>query len=186
MIVESRQPEVLGLFGFTWWEAVLGYMKKLLRGFPERKLVTQLWKNKTLILNLHREYFALLAKGYKAVNITGKAGKFYVWNPESYKMSGIIAKKLNVTRRLVTAFFNALYTLAAAGKIPFAKWNPAEYEKAKKLKEKFPTEKPFYKKFTETVEETTKKATGILMPVAIVGGIAAAYLLLKAKKTVQV
>lgn len=161
--------ESLGFDPFKLWiDKIILFMRKRLKYSPEYKLITH-----RMILNLNREYMRLQASGYTAADIVSGAGDLVKWNRQTYKMSSLISDSLNVSKMIVLNYFLALYNLAKDGKIPYEKWNPKEYIKSKKLQKKIITEK--------TIFEKAAKGLSIIVPLAIVGGIAAGVFILKGK-----
>lgn len=169
MIVDTNNDESLGFDPFKLWiDKIILFMRKRLKYSPEYKLITH-----RMILNLQREYMSLQASGYAAADIVSGSGDLVKWSKQTYKMSRKISDSLNVSQLFVLNFFLALYNLAKVGKIPYQKWNPKGYIKAKKKQKKIETERsPF---------EKAAKGLSIIVPLAIVGGIAAGVFILKGK-----
>lgn len=167
MYVNVNNAELLGI-GIGWQNKVIPYMRKRLRMFPEVKLVTH-----RMINNLQREYMSLQASGYTAADIVSGTGDIVKWNKQTYKMSRIMADRLNVSSLFVLNYFLALYNLSKTGKIPYQRWNPKGYIKSKKLQKKIPTEK--------TILEKVGKGFRFGLPLVALIGIAAGVFLLKDK-----
>ena len=168
----KENPELLG--AVTWKGKIKDYMKARLKYQPE---LLKLADNSRVLDNIHREYMALLAKGYKKADIISGSGDFLKWDRQTYTMSRLIADKTNVPNLLVLNFFIAMYNLAKSGKIPFEKWNPKEFEESEKLKKKFSTEKTWLDK----TGEKAGKLTRLLMPLSVGAGIITAFFMLRKK-----
>lgn len=172
MRFQYRGPELMG--ALTWLGNVKEYMKARLKHFPE---LLKFSDNMRVLEGLHREYMSLLATGYKKADIVSGSGDFVKWDRQTYTMSRIMADRLNVPQLLVLNYFLAVYNLARAGKIPFQKWNPKEYEKSKELQKQFPTEKDFFEKTGEKAAKFTK----MLIPLTVGAGIITVLVLFRKK-----
>lgn len=161
-------PEIMG--AMTWKGEVMKYMQKRLKPFP---VMYKQSKNRRMIDNLHREYMALIASGYKKADILTGSGDLLKWNRQTYEMARKITDRLNVNNLLTLNFFIAMYNLARQGKIPFEKWDPKGYEKSEKQKKTFKTEKTIFEKTAEKAGNITK----LLMPLSIGAGIITALLM---------
>lgn len=153
-------------FYWGWKGKVFNYMRARLKGLPAYKQL-----NMVLIDNLYREYASLIASGYEKADIISGKGDLVRWNKQTYNMARTIADRLNISVIIILNFFLALYNLAKAGKIPFQKWNPKGYIKSKKLMTTLPTEKTFAQTMVLGMREMGK----VLIPLSILGGIAAGY-----------
>jgi len=168
--IENDTAE-LGYFGFSTWEKILQYMQKGLKGLSEYKFVSTFWKNQTLINNLNREYMAMQAQGHPPVKPEAGTGYLKTWTPEAAKQGKIISKNLNIPLTLVYMYFSAIYDLSSTGKIPYEKWNPQGYIKARKQQQSIETEKGTLKKITEGITETSKTAQRVIIPIAIIAAL---------------
>lgn len=169
----NKNPELLG--ALTWKGRIKEYMKARFKHIPA---LLKLSQNNRVIDNLHREYMALLAKGYTKADILSGTGDFVKWNRQTYTMSRIISNKLNVNNLLTLNFFLALYNLARKGDIPFEKWNPKGFTESKKLQKGLPTEKSWLDK----TGATAGKITRLLMPLSIGAGIITALVMFRKKR----
>lgn len=167
----GQTSEVLGVFGFSWWEKVLTEMRRALKGTGGYKYVSQFWKNKILMLNLDREYLSLIRQGYNKAEKIGGSTLHPLWGSQTNTMALKITKKLNVPLSVVHAYLMAIYNLSALGKIPIKKYDPVGYTKSEELKKSLPSEKGILEK----IGQTTKS----FLPIAIIGGLAAGYLLFR-------
>jgi len=151
--------------GFGWMGQVKKYMVQRLKYLPDLK---ELAKNDRLLNNIHSQYMAMQASGYKAADIASGSGDFVKWTPGTYAMAREIADNLNVPQLLILNYFLAIYNLAAAGKIPLEKWNPKEYEEKKRLQKTLSTEKSIWSKGGKAFGRVTGR---LMLPVAIIGGL---------------
>lgn len=168
----TQYPEQMGVFGFSWPEKVGKLMIQNLKGSQYQKVMKDFWqpmqRNVRLIKNVHSQYMALLASGYKPVNfdivpdVKGKGGTF---NQQSLDLAKIISRKTNVALPIVHEFFRAIFVLARDGKIPVEKWNPVGHAKTTALKQKFATERGFF--------YTAKKTADYAKILMLLGGLAA-------------
>ena len=156
--------------GLLWRGQVFTYMEKLLEGFPEKKLISL-----RMIDSLNRSYMSAIARGLKHADVIYAKGDIIKWDKPTYKLSKHIAEEIRVSQLFVLNYFIAIYNLAKAGKIPYQKWNPRGYIKAKKLMKKIPTEIPMLEK----VGKKAMFAGMAILPIAIIGALAAGYIMLK-------
>lgn len=162
MVVDKIDYYGIGLS--IWKDRILFFMGKRVKYFPDLKKL--LFKRN--LDNMHREYLALIARGYKKCDIVKGSGDIVVWNKQTYKMARLIRDKTNLPLLFVLMFFLAMYRLASIGKIPFKVWNPKEYDESVKLKKTLATEKGILQK----VGISTK-----LLPVFLVGGLVGGFFL---------
>ena len=167
---DQTYPEQMGLFGFTWQEKVAKFVKKHLKGTVAAKKMSAFFQagglNVSLINNMHNEYMALMAQGYKPVMFDvqpDEEGYGGVINKSAYALSSKISDKANVDASIILTFLRALYVLARDGRIPFAKWNPKGFKESTALRKTFETEKGFL--------EIAKKAGGTAQTVLLIAGI---------------
>src|SRR3990172_7451114 len=145
----SGNPEVMGIFGFSFEEKVASFMQKALKGTSSAKKLSSFLgaggKNTTLVKNLYREYSAFQASGRLPADFSiepdssGSGGQF---DAATISLAADLSNKTNVDSPIALEFLRALYVLSRDGKIPFAKWNPVGYQQSKKLQKTFVSENP--------------------------------------------
>lgn len=163
--------EYMGIFGFSWPEKIGKFMIDHLKGTPYQKQLKDFWgpmqRNVRLIKNLHNQYMALMASGYKPVDfkitpdLKGVGGEF---DAATVKLASLIAQKTKVALPIINSFFRALFVLSRSGKIPMEKWNPKGFAKATTLRKKFTTERGLFE-----AAKTTADYAKILMLIAALG-----------------
>jgi len=164
--------ENMGWFGLTWEEklAKSTYDKvQAINKTTAKKLKDFLQAgsfNIRLIQNMYREYAALMAKNYKPANFNADGTP----DNSTINLSTIIKNKLNVDETIVLNFLLSIQQLAAAGTIPFSKWNPSGYAESTALQKKFDTEKSFLDKAQGAAVKASNVGT-ILLVVAGLGFI---------------
>jgi hypothetical protein len=171
------RPEIMGIFGMSWQEKIVAFMKKQLKGQTEllKKLSTWWGENTTLIDNLYREYTALIATGGNPVSfselpgIDGSGGTFSV---ETELTATNIAAKTAIDRKIVESFLRALFVLARDGKIDYKKLDPVGYIETKTATKSVTAEK------TGILEQVSSSAKTILW----VAGLGTALYLLNTLK----
>ncbi len=143
-----QQPELMGIFGFSWQEKVARFMYSRLKGTDVAKKMKSFWSgsgmNVTIVNNLYREYAAFMAQGYAPAQYTvtpDAAGDGGTLSQESIKLASLLYNKTGVAIEIIVEFFRALFVLARDGKIPFEKWNPAGYKLSDQLRQTFTTER---------------------------------------------
>lgn len=161
MIIESMRLSGIGIS--IWKDRVLFFMGKRLKYLPDLKKL--LFKRN--VDNVHREYLALIAGGYKKCDIVSGTGDAVKWNSQTYKMARVITDRTNLPSLFVLNFFLAIYRLAAIGKVPFKIWNPKEYAESIKMKKTLQTEKNIFEK----IGISTK-----LLPIFLVSGLVGGFM----------
>lgn len=180
-LIRDDEPEVMGLFGFSWQEKVAAFMQKRLKGTAKEKLMKSFWqaggKNVTLVNNLYNEYAAFMAKGQQPAtfsvlpNAAGDGGEF---SDSTISLASMLQKKTNVDTGVILEFFRAIFVLARDGKIPSAKWNPQGWKESTALRKSFSTEKGF----GDVLQKSENYSKALLM---IAGLGVGAYLLSQIK-----
>jgi len=161
--------ESMGWFGLTWQEKVAKstYDKTMLINQTIAKKLKDIFQagtfNIRLIENMYREYSALMAQRYKPASFDNG-----IPNNDTITIAKMIAKKINTDEIIVLNFLSSLQELAAAGKIPFAKWNPSGYAESKALQKSFDSEKSILDK-AQGVAVTASKVSTVLLIVAGLG-----------------
>lgn len=171
----------MGLFGLSWEEKTASFMNKKLKGTALAKKLKSFWgaggMNVSIVKNLHREYAALMATGWKPSAFTvqpdskGDGGQFD--NP-TIQLAGQLQARTNIESPIVFEFLRSLFVLARDGKIPFQKWNPQGYKQSTQLQKTFSTERGFLE-----AAATTGNYMKIVLAIAAVG--VSAYLLSQLK-----
>ena len=181
-----KEPEMMGIFGFSWPEKVTGFMLKRLKGSvyePKLKDFFQAsGRNQKLVENMHREYLALMAQGKNPVTFSlapdasGNGGQM---SPDGNLLAQQIFNKTAIDMPIINEFLRALFVLSRDGKIPYEKWNPKGYQQAKEVsKSAFESEQGFFDKL--------KPAGDTMKTVLLVAGIGvSAYLLNQLKGLVK-
>jgi len=162
--MKMYQPELMGLFGLTWQEKVTNETYKKVNATDKtiaKKLKDFLQPgglNIRMLENMHREYLALMAKGFKPSNFTNNI-------PDSYTLQLIpkIKEKINTDDLIILKFLESLFELSAAGKIPYAKLNPQGFKESTALQKTFPSE--------ITIMDTVKKGAKVSTILFIVAGV---------------
>lgn len=172
MKVYIKQPELMGIFGFSWQEKVAGKMIDILKGTVYESSLKSFWspggKNTEIVNNLERIYLSLLAQGRNPISfstapdIAGNGGQF---TPDTSALAIKVSAETQIDIAIVNAFFRSIYMLARAGTIPVEKWNPKGYAEAEKLKNTFESERGILDKFTPAAN------TGKML--LIIAGVAA-------------
>jgi len=173
--------ELMGLFGLSWEERIASFMNKQLKGTELAKKLKTFWQaggmNVSIVKNLHREYAALMATGWKPANFSalpdakGNGGTF---DPATVQLAGSLQAKTNIDTPIVLEFLRALFVLARDGNIPFPKWNPQGFKQSTTLQKTFSTERGFLE-----AAATTGNYMKIILALAAVG--VSAYLLSQIK-----
>ena len=141
----AQRPELMGLFGLSWQEKIISFMKSQLKTNKEllKKLSSWWGENTRLVDNLHREYTALLATGSNPVSFvslpdtSGSGGEL---SAESTPLATKIAAKTSVDKEIIESFLRALFVLSRDGKIDFKKIDPKGYIESKEAQKKVTTE----------------------------------------------
>lgn len=156
--------ESMGWFGLTWQEKVakFTYDETMLTNKGIAKKLKDFLQpggfNTRLIENIHREYSALMAKNYKPALF-----KNGVPNKNTLDIVQIIKDKINADEIIVLNFLRSLQNLAAAGTIPFAKWNPSGYAESTALQKTFDSEKTIFDKAQGVAVKASKASTVLLI-----------------------
>lgn len=166
------RPEYMGVFGLTWEEKVAALTFKKVNAV--NKVIAKKLKdffqaggyNIRLIENMYREYAALMAQNYQPANFPQGLDP----DTSTAKLSLLIKSKVNTDDLIVLNFLLSLQELAAAGSIPFAKWNPSGYAKSTALQKTFESEKTILDK-AQTVASSTARASSMILLVAGLGFI---------------
>lgn len=171
----------MGLFGLSWEEKTASFMNKKLKGTALAKKLKSFWgaggMNVSIVKNLHREYLALQATGWKPSNfivqpdMNGDGGTF---DPATVQLAGQLQAKTNLDSAIVLEFLRSMFVLARDGKIPFQKWNPQGYKQSTTLQKTFSTERGFLE-----AAQTTGNYMKVILALAAVG--VSAYLLSQLK-----
>lgn len=171
------KQELMGIFGLSWEEKTASFMNKKLKGTKLAKKLKSFWgaggMNTSIVKNLHREYTALQATGWKPSNFSvmpdtnGDGGQF---DQATIQLAGQLQARTNIESPIVFEFLRSLFVLARDGKIPFQKWNPQGYKQSTALQKSFKSEQGFLE-----AAQKTGKYMKIGMAVAAVG--VSAYLL---------
>jgi hypothetical protein len=174
--------ELMGLFGFSWEEKTASFMNKKLKGTQLAKKLKTFWQaggmNVSIVKNLHREYTALQATGWKPANFSalpdakGDGGTF---DNSTVQLAGQLQARTNIESPIVFEFLRALFTLARDGNIPFQKWNPQGYKQSTLLQKTFATERSGFLDAAKSTGGYMK----IVLAIAAVG--VSAYLLSQIK-----
>lgn len=158
------EPELMGLFGLSWQEKVTALTYKKVNAIDKTiaKQLKDFFQSGSLnvrtLENMHREYIALMAQGYKpSVFVNG------VPDSSTLQLIPKIKDKLNIDELIILKFLESLFELSAAGKIPYAKWNPKGYKESTALQKTFPSEK--------TVLDNVQKGAKIGTVLLIVAGV---------------
>lgn len=161
--------ESMGWFGLTWEEKVAKstYDKTILNNKTIAKKLKDIFQagtfNIRLIENMYREYSALMAQRYKPASF--EKG---IPSNDTLNLVKIISKKINADEIIVLNFLNSLQELAAAGTIPFSKWNPSGYAESTALQKSFDSEKSILDK-AQGVAVSASKVSTVLLIVAGLG-----------------
>lgn len=165
------EPELMGLFGLTWQEKVTNLTYKKVNAIDKTiaKKLKDFFQagslNVRMLENMHREYIALMAKGNKPSNIIdGKA------DSNTLQLIPKIKEKINIDDLIILKFLESLFELSAAGKIPYAKWNPKGFKESTALQKTFPSEVTIL----DNVQKGAKVGTVLLIVAGI--GISLYYL----------
>ena len=156
--------ESMGWFGLTWQEKVAKstYDKTMLINKTIAKKLKDIFQagtfNIRLIENMYREYSALMAQKYKPASF-----KNGIPNNDTLNLVKIISKKINAEEIIVLNFLNSLQELAAAGTIPFSKWNPSGYAESTALQKSFDSEKSILDKAQGVAVSASKMSTVLLI-----------------------
>lgn len=171
MQMKVYEPELMGLFGLTWQEKVTNLTYKKVNAIDKEiaKKLKDFFQpgslNVRMIENMEREYLALMASGYKPAN-------FIDGIPDSSTLQLIpkLKAKINIEELTILKFLESLYELSAAGKIPYAKWNPKGYKESTALQKTFPSEITIL----DNVQKGAKVGTVLLIVAGV--GISLYYL----------
>lgn len=177
----NRDTELMGLFGLSWEEKTASFMNKKLKGTQLAKKLKSFWgaggMNVSIVKNLHREYTALQATGWKPSNFSvlpdlkGDGGQF---DQATIQLAGQLQARTNIEAPIVFEFLRSIFVLARDGKIPFQKWNPQGYKQSTALQKTFKSEQGFLE-----AAQTTGNYMKIVLALAAVG--VSAYLLSQIK-----
>jgi len=179
----KTDPELMGIFGFSWPEKVAAFMVKRLKGTVYENKMKTFWgaggKNTELVENLERQYLLLMATGHNPASfsmppdINGNGGTL---SADSQLLAQLINSGTNVDIPIINEFLRGLFVLSRDGKIPFEKWNPQGYKESKKTtSEVFPSE--------QGILDKLKPAGNTMNSVLLIAGIGVgAYLLSQLNK----
>lgn len=163
--MKISEPELMGLFGLTWQEKVTSLTYKKVNAIDKAiaKKLKDLFQpgsvNVRMLENMHREYIALMAKGSRPSNFVNGVADNY-----TLQLIPKIKEKINIDDLIILKFLESLYELSAAGKIPYAKWNPRGFKESTALQKTFPSEVTIL----DNVQKSAKVGT-ILLIVAGIG-----------------
>lgn len=156
--------ESMGWFGLTWEEklAKFTYNETILSDKAIAKKLKDFLQpggfNIRLIQNIYREYSALMAQKYKPASF-----KDGVPDKNTLNIVQIIKNKINADEIIVLNFLKSLQNLAAAGTIPFSKWNPSGYAESAALQKTFDSEKTIFDKAQGAAVAASKASTTLLI-----------------------
>lgn len=182
----QNNPELMGLFGFSWPEKVAAFMVKRLKGTPYEKKLKTFWgasgKNTELVENLETQYLLLMATGHNPAtfslppDIDGNGGAL---SADSQLLAQLINSGTNVDIPIINEFLRAIFVLSRDGKIPYEKWNPQGYQIARqKTSTAFESE--------QGILDKLKPAGNTLNTVLLIAGVGVgAYLLNQLKGFVK-
>lgn len=179
----KNDPELMGIFGWSWQEKVATMMLSILKGTQLESKMKSFWggsgKNTELVNNLELSYTALMASGNNPASFAlspDSSGKNGVFSADSTLLAQQINKTTSVEIPIINSFLTSIFVLARDGKIPYEKWNPKGYAESKALtKDTFDSEKSIFDKITKPAGDTMKT-------VLVIAGVGAvAYLLNQVK-----
>jgi hypothetical protein len=187
MKVSLLEPELMGIFGWSWQEKVATLMLSILKGTNYESKMKSFWggsgKNTTLVNNLHVAYMALMAAGNNPASFAlapGSDGKNGVFSADSTLLSQQIVKTTSVEKPIVDSFITSIFVLARDGKIPYEKWDPKGYNESKAL-----TSSTFQSE-QSIIDKVIKPADNTIKTLLIVAGIGvSAYLLNQIKGIIK-
>jgi hypothetical protein len=140
--------ELMGLFGVSWEEKIASFMIKKLKGSQLAKKLKTFWQaggmNVSIVKNLHREYTALQASGWKPANFfeqPDSAGNGGIYDTQTLQLADRLQAKTNIELPVILEFLRAVFVLSRDGKIPFEKWNPQGFKMSTILQKTFKTER---------------------------------------------
>ncbi len=166
--MKITESEYLGIFGLSWQEKLADSTHKKVNSVDKNiaKKLKDFFQsgglNVRMIENLHREYTALMASGYKPSNYNDSSSL-----QDTENLSKILSDKTKIEKVITDSFLRSLYDLSATGKIPFEKWNPAGYKESIILQKKFDTEKNIFEK----ISTDAKSVKNVLLFSGILAGL---------------
>lgn len=170
-LLQSAQlrPELMGIFGLSWQEKIINFMKKRMKGNELSKILSSWWSENTrLVDNLHAQYLIELAAGSALPSYTvqpNSSGNNGSPSSETDILSQNISRTTGIDKQLTDEFLLALYVLTRDGKIDYKKYNPSIKRELISAKEAF---RP------ENILDKLQSSGKIIM---LIGGIAvSAYL----------
>lgn len=130
----EKRPELMGIFGFSWQEKIINFMKRRLKGTASVKILSDFWgENTKLADNLHKQYLLELSQGSIPVSFTAapdSKGDGGTPAAESDILAATLSSKTGIDKEVTEEFLRALYCLARDGKIDYKLLNPQDYQKA--------------------------------------------------------